>query len=46
MIRPIKVTALPGYKIRVIYADGLRGVADLSDVAGKGVLMPLKDKAF
>jgi hypothetical protein len=46
MIRPIKVTALPGYKIRVAYADGVTGVMDLSDVAGSGVFKPLKDKAF
>jgi len=46
MIRPIKVTALPGYKVRVTYADGITGVLDLSDVAGSGVFKPLKDVAF
>ena len=46
MIRPVKVMALPGYKIRVTYADGVTGVMDLSDVAGRGVFTPLKDEAF
>ena len=46
MIRPIKVTALRDYKIRVTYEDGATGVMDLSDVAGSGVFKPLKDEAF
>ena len=46
MIRPVKVMALPGYKIHVTYADGATGVIDLSDVAGVGVFGPLKDEAF
>ena len=46
MIRPIKVAALPGYKIRLDYADGASGVVDLSDVVGRGVFVPLRDKDF
>ena len=46
MIRPAKVTALAGCKIRVTYSDGVTGVIDLSDTIGKGVFRPLKDEAF
>ena len=46
MIRPIKVTALPGCKISVTYADGVSGVVDLSDSVGRGVFAPLQDEAF
>jgi len=38
--------ALPGYKIRVDYADGVSGVVDLSDSVGRGVFAPLQDEAF
>lgn len=46
MIRPAKVTALTGYKIRVDYVDGVSGVVDLSDSVGRGVFAPLKAEAF
>jgi hypothetical protein len=46
MIRPVKITALPGYKIRVDYADGVTGVVDLSDSVGRGVFAPLQDETF
>jgi hypothetical protein len=46
MIRPVKVTALPGYKICVDYADGVTGIVDLSDSVGRGVFAPLRDEAF
>jgi hypothetical protein len=46
MIRPVKVTALPGSKIRVDYADGVSGIIDLSDSVGYGVFAPLRDEAF
>lgn len=46
MIRPVKVVALPGYKICVTYADGVTGMIDLSGVAGSGVFKPLRDEAF
>ena len=46
MIRPIKVVALPGHKIRLDYADGSSGVIDLSDSVGQGVFAPLADAAF
>ena len=46
MIRPVNITALPGYKIRVDYADGVSGVVDLSDSVGHGVFALLQDAAF
>lgn len=46
MIRPVKVMALAGYKIRVTYADGVTGTIDLAKIAGTGVFTPLNDEAF
>ena len=46
MIRPVNITALPGYKIRVDYADGVTGIVDLSDSVGRGVFAPLQNEAF
>ena len=37
MIDPIAVEPLDGFRIRLKYADGVSGVVDLSDMAGKGV---------
>ena len=37
MLRPVRVEALPGYRIRVRYSDGESGEIDLSHLAGKGV---------
>ena len=37
MLKPVKVRALPGFKLHVRYADGVEGDVDLSHLAGKGV---------
>jgi len=37
MLKPTKVTALPGYRLRIRYADGVEGEVDLSHLVGKGV---------
>lgn len=37
MFRPLKVTALSGYKIHIRYADGVEGDVDLSHLVGHGV---------
>lgn len=37
MLKAVKVTPLPGYKIRIRYADGVEGDVDLSHLVGKGV---------
>lgn len=37
MPRVSKVKALPGYRLELEFEDGVRGTADVSDLAGKGV---------
>jgi hypothetical protein len=46
MNRPDKVEALPGFRIRVGFPDGVSGVIDLSADVGRGVFAPLSDEAF
>jgi|GEM_PF-266348 len=46
MIRPISVSALPGYRINVVFSDGAQGAVDLSDLAGRGVFKAWKDERF
>lgn len=46
MNRPNKVDALPGFRIRISYPDGVDGVIDLSADVGRGVFAPLADEAF
>ena len=46
MNRPVKVKALPDFRISVEYGDGVQGVIDLSDNVGRGVFAPLTDEAF
>jgi hypothetical protein len=46
MIRPNHVEALPGYKIRITYSDGVQGMIDMSGDIGRGVFAPLADEAF
>ena len=46
MIRPNKVDALSGHRIRVSYSDGTEGIIDLSADVGIGVFAPLTDEAF
>lgn len=37
---------LPGYRLEVVFADGLSGVVDLSDVPHVGVFAPWADSAY
>jgi hypothetical protein len=49
MIRPISVSALPNYRIRVAFSDGTDGTdgtVDLSDLAGQDVFKAWKDEKF
>ena len=46
MIRPHTVEALPGFKIRVAYTDGVEGIIDLSADVGRGVFARLVDEAY
>ncbi len=43
MLKPVAVTALPEYKLRVEYADGVTGEVDLSHLVGKGVFAAWND---
>ena len=46
MHRPTKVEALPGFRIRLCYPDGVEGVIDLSREIGHGVFGPLANESF
>ena len=46
MNRPNQVESLPGFRIRVTYPDGTKGIIDLSGDIGRGVFAPLADEAF
>lgn len=46
MRRPTTVEAMPKYRLRVSYPDGVEGVIDLSREVGHGVFAPLADEAF
>ena len=37
MLKMMEVEPLPGYKLRLRYADGVAGEVDLSHLVGKGV---------
>lgn len=46
MERVARVEALPGYRLRVEFADGVRGDVDLSDRLFGPMFEPLKDEEF
>ncbi len=37
MLKPVDVKALPGYKLRIRYTDGVEGDVDVSHLVGEGV---------
>jgi hypothetical protein len=43
MPRPVEVKPLKNYRIWIKYSDGVEGVIDLSDLAGKGVFTVWQD---
>ena len=45
MLKPAHVQALPGYRLRIRYSDGVEGDVDLSNLAGKGVFALWNDYA-
>ena len=45
MFRPVKVEALPGYRLWVEFADGVAGEVDLRHLVGKGVFALWEDYA-
>ncbi len=46
MMKASQVHALPGYKIRVRYENGVEGEVDLSQYVGKGVFAAWDDLEF
>lgn len=46
MMKASEVQALPGFKIRVQYEDGVEGEVDLSQYVGKGVFAAWDDLGF
>jgi hypothetical protein len=46
MIKPISIRAWPDYRVWVAFSDGVEGIADLSDLAGRGVFEAWNDKGF
>jgi hypothetical protein len=44
MRKIVKVKALQGYRLELEFDDGVRGVVDLSDLAGKGVFSVWQDR--
>lgn len=45
MRRPIKVEPLAGFKLHLVYPDGVAGIIDLSADIGHGVFAPLANEA-
>ena len=45
MVRPTKVEAVDGFRVRLTFADGVIGIIDLSANVGRGVFVPLGDDA-
>lgn len=43
MLKPVAVLALPQYRLRVEYVDGVVGEVDLSHLVGKGVFAAWND---
>lgn len=46
MRRITKIKVLEGYRIALTFDDGVSGVVDLSDLAGKGVFTRWRERSF
>lgn len=46
MPKPIAVKPLPDFRIWLRYDDGVEGIVDLSDLAGRGVFAAWNDRRF
>lgn len=44
MVRIIEVRALEGYRLELVFDDGVTGVVDLSSLVGKGVFDLWRDR--
>ncbi len=43
-MKVVNVKALDGYKIEVVFNDGVTGIVDLNDLVQKGIFRQLKDE--
>jgi hypothetical protein len=46
MNRPTSVKPKSGFRLQLVYLDGIEGIIDLSPDVGRGVFAPLADEAF
>ncbi len=46
MVRPTSVTPLDGFRLKLVYTDGVEGMIDLSKNVGRGVFAPLAKPEF
>jgi len=46
MNRPIRVEPHSGFRLHLVYPDGIEGMIDLSAEVGRGVFTPLADEKF
>ncbi len=46
MLKIVAAEALPKFRIRIKFQDGEEGIADLSDMAGKGVFSKWMEPGF
>ena len=46
MVRITKFKVLPGYRLELVFDDGVCGVVDLSELVGKGVFSFWRDLHF
>ncbi len=44
MFQPLSVTPLPGFRIHLLFSDGVEGDVDLSHLAGRGVFSLWNDQ--
>jgi hypothetical protein len=46
MVKPISVSALPNWRIKVAFSDGAEGSVDLSELRRQGVFRAWEDEKF
>jgi hypothetical protein len=46
VVHPVKVEPRPGFRLGVVFSDGVAGEIDLSGDVGRGVFAPLADPEF
>jgi hypothetical protein len=46
MVKITEFKVLPGYRLELVFDDGVCGVVDLSDLVGEGVFSSWRDRHF